>query len=249
MSELVDRRSTFMIVMGCNGCGKTAWKRANYDRLPERYFDQDSIAGGIGDWNSESVRARTREFVDAEIAKCFSERVSFGSESTFSGRPGPALLDRAVAGGYRVEGYYIGTESWEINARRIKRRVLANTGHDVDPAELPQRYRWSLSNLRKHLGKFDVVEVVDNSVDELMVVHGREDEPATGSGGRWADGIPDPQVQFVAEKGEITMKAPPQELAAWAAAQLRRLELARQQAAALVERKSGRQDCGRGRTD
>lgn len=231
MAELIDPRPTFTIVMGCNGCGKSAWKRANYDRLPQRYFDQDSIAGGIGDWNDADARRRTREYVDEEVAKCFAERASFGAESTFSGRPGPALLERAVRAGYRTEGYYIGTESWEINARRINRRVLANTGHYVDPKELPNRYRWSLSNLRQRLDAFDVVEVVDNSVDELMAVVGREGSPSA-SGGRWADGIPDPVVQFVAEKGKITRQAPPEDLAAWAAELLRRLEVARQQAAA-----------------
>ena len=60
MGDQLDNRPVFTIVMGCNGSGKSAWKRENYDRLPDRYFDQDSIAGGIGDWDSESARARTR---------------------------------------------------------------------------------------------------------------------------------------------------------------------------------------------
>ena len=53
MADQLDSRPVFIIVMGCNGTGKSAWKRGNYDRLPDRFLDQDSIAGGIGDWNSE----------------------------------------------------------------------------------------------------------------------------------------------------------------------------------------------------
>jgi len=59
MSDQPDSRPVFTIVMGCNGVGKSAWKRHNYDQLPDHYFDQDSIAGGIGDWNSETPRHGT----------------------------------------------------------------------------------------------------------------------------------------------------------------------------------------------
>jgi len=206
MAELIEPGPKLVLVMGCNGCGKTAWKRANYARLPDKYFDQDSIAGGIGDWNDSGARERTREYVDAEIEVCFAARESFGAESTFSGRPGPALVARAKAQGYRIEGYYIGTESPDVNARRIDERVLANTGHYVEPKEIPGRYRWSLSNLRKALGDFDLVEVVDNSADAV-------------------DRIPVPKVQFVAEHNRVTMQLPQDELAGWCVDLLREREL------------------------
>ena len=40
VADQLDNRPVFTIVMGCNGAGKSAWKRANQDRLPERYFDK-----------------------------------------------------------------------------------------------------------------------------------------------------------------------------------------------------------------
>lgn len=219
MAEIIDPRPKFVVVMGCNGAGKSAWKRDNYERLPERYFDQDSIAGGIGDWNDQGARDRTRQYVDAEIENILAGRLDFGFESTFSGRPGPALLQRAQFRGYRTEGYYMGTESPDINARRIRERVLSNTGHFVEPDRLPGRYRHSLSNLRKHLGDFDLLEVVDNSEEQV-------------------DRIPAPRLQFVVEKGEITMRAPDGELAAWCADLLRRREVAREQAEIRAARKA-----------
>lgn len=250
MAELMDRRPKLVIVMGCNGAGKSAWKRNNYDRLPERYFDQDSIAGGIGDWNEEGARARTREYVDGEIEKIFAARMDFGFESTFSGRPGPALVRRAINEGYCVEGYFVGTDSWEINARRIEQRVATNTGHHVDPVRLPDRYRYSLSNLRRHLDDFDLLEAVDNS------------EPAP-------EGIPEPRVQFVVEKGQamprptLLVAAPAaaadiggdmriveraedygQKMRPWASDVLRRREIARQQAELREKRKARGRDRG-----
>ena len=222
MAELIDPRPKFVIVMGCNGAGKSAWKRNNYDRLPERYFDQDSIAGGIGDWNDPGARERTREYVDAEIDRIFKARQDFGVESTFSGRPGPALVRRAREQGYRVEGYYIGTGSWETNAKRIEYRVITNTGHHVDPERLSGRYRHSLSNLRSHFDDFDLLEAVDNSCPQ-------------------SDRIPDPELQFVAEKGVIVERKLG-DLVPWAAELLRRREVARRQAELREKRKATKRE-------
>ena len=188
MADQLDNRPVFTIVMGCNGAGKSAWKRDNYDRLPERYFDQDSVVGGIGDWNSEEARERTRGIVEAEIAKAIESRKDFRIESTYSGRPGRAMVERAKEAGYRIEGVYIGTDSPEINAERIRYRVSANTGHIVDVDRLPQRYGFSLSNLRKTAEQFDTLEIMDNS-------------------GHEANRIPEPIEQLALERGAITWRA------------------------------------------
>ncbi len=163
MSELLDPRPVFTIVMGCNGVGKSAWKRKNYDLLPSRYFDQDSVAGGIGDWNSPEARARTRVYVDAQIAESIDQRLDFGTESTYSGQPGPALVERAIKAGYRIEGVYFGTNDPQINIDRIEHRVFAGTGHMVDPKRIPERWRYSLSNLRRSAERFDLLRLFDNS--------------------------------------------------------------------------------------
>lgn len=226
MAELLDPRPVFTLVMGCNGSGKSAWKRGNYDRLPQRYFDQDSIAGGIGDWNAEDARRRTREYVDRQIEKIFSARHDFGFESTFSGRPGPALLNAAIAEGYRIEGYYIGTASWSVNARRIEYRVLSHTGHHVDPQRLPERYRYSLANLRRHFRQFDLLEIVDNTAEQ-------------------EDRIPDPVVQLLAEKGAIAMRLAERRMAPWCAEFLRRLAADEQQAKLREERRVRRRGASR----
>lgn len=163
MSELLDPRPVFTIVMGCNGVGKSAWKRKNYDLLPERYYDQDSIAGGIGDWNSQEARARTRIIVDAQIDESIRERLNFGMESTYSGLPGPDMVERVIQNGYRVEGIYLGTADSNINIERIEHRVFVGTGHAVDRARVPDRWRHSLSNLRRTAERFDLLRLFDNS--------------------------------------------------------------------------------------
>ena len=81
MAEL-DNRPVFTVVLGCAGAGKTAWKRDNWDRLRDLYFDHDSFAGGVGDWNTEAAKAMARRYIDEEIAKAIVARLDFGVEST-----------------------------------------------------------------------------------------------------------------------------------------------------------------------
>ncbi len=163
MSELPDPRPVFTIVMGCDGVGKTAWKRNNYDLLPSRYFDRDSFAGGIGDWNSPEAHARTRVYVDAQIEESINQRLDFGTESTYSGQPGPVLVERVIKAGYRVEGVFLGTNDPQINTDRIEHRVYSGTGHRVDPKRIPKLWRSSLSNLLRSAERFDLLRLLDNS--------------------------------------------------------------------------------------
>ena len=218
MADQLDSRPVFVIVMGCNGAGKSAWKRGNYDRLPDRYFDQDSIAGGIGDWNSQEARERTQTIFEAEVAEAIRSRLSFGVESTFSGRPGPAMVERVRRAGYRVEGIYLGTESPAINIARIEKRVLENTGHRVDPERVPERYKWSLSNLRRLVTDFDQLEVMDNSRDDVL-------------------GIPDPTELCYLEDGTVVSKVETTEMPVWCADWLFRVEQSFAEKRRLAERR------------
>ena len=188
MSDQMDNRPVFTMVMGCNGVGKSTWKRANYDRLPDRFYDQDSITGGIGDWNDPAARERTTVIVEREIEEAITGGEDFGIESTSSGIAGVRRLEQAVAAGYRIEGVYLGTSAPEINVERIRHRVARNTGHAVDSKRIPNRYRYSLSHLRKHADRFDALEIMDNSIHD-------EDRSAL------------PATQIVMERGRVVDQA------------------------------------------
>ena len=68
------------------------------------------------------------------------------------------MVERAKAASYRVEGVNIGTDSPEINTDRIDHRVKTNSDHHVNAERLPERYRFSLSNLRKTAELFDALK-------------------------------------------------------------------------------------------
>ena len=52
-------RPRLTIVLGTNGAGKSTWCSEHEDELPTAFYDADSIANGLGDWN-------TGHTVDAE---------------------------------------------------------------------------------------------------------------------------------------------------------------------------------------
>lgn len=145
--------------------------------------------------------------VFASVDECFDSRLDFGFESLFSGHLGVELVERAISNHYQVEGLFIGTNSPDINIARIQRRVLLHRGHYVDPARVPNRWEWSLANLRKHIGLFDFLEALDNSIE-------------------YKDELLEPSVQFRAKEGEIEFRS--DELEDWSREFLHRLELAKE---------------------
>ncbi len=183
MSELIDPRPVFTIVMGCNGVGKSTWKRRNYDLLPDRYYDQDSIAGGLGEWSDERARTRTREIVDAEIAECLREKLDFGIESSYSRPPGPEMVRRVVGMERRSpERHRHGRQP------RAAAGLESGAGHPVDPRRIPTRWKRSLSNLRRTAERFDLLRVFDNSEPDDF-------------------GLPRPVEQCRLERGAVVWRA------------------------------------------
>ncbi len=104
----------------------------------------------------------------AEIDTSFRRQLDFGMETTYSGRPGRDMVERAKAADYRIEGVYIGTERPEINSARIRQRAEDLTGHWVNPDCIPTRWAYSLSNLRRTAELFDDLELFDNSRHDVL---------------------------------------------------------------------------------
>ena len=73
------------------------------------------------------------------------------------------MVERVIEAGYRVEGLFLGTADPLINIERIEHRVFVGTGHFVNRARVPDRWRYSLSNLSRTAERFDLLRLFDNS--------------------------------------------------------------------------------------
>ena len=153
----------FTLVFGANGAGKTTWCRRHRHFLPERALNADSIAEGLGSYDSRANQIRAGKIVNQEIARCLKDRESFALETTYSGRARPALVERAAASGYSVCGVFIGTTSHAINIERIAHRVATFTGHHVPDSEVERRWSTAQDNLVRTRHCFDWILLLDNS--------------------------------------------------------------------------------------
>lgn len=151
------------IVIGGNGAGKTTWANTHRNVLPSRFYNADSIAVGLGDWNDEERQREAREIVDRQIERRLKALDDFGFESTYSGRSRPAIVERARACNYKITAVFIGTESPEINVQRVVERTKNGTGHAVKPSEIRRRWEASQDNLTKTIHAIDTLDVIDNS--------------------------------------------------------------------------------------
>ncbi len=115
MADAREDGPKLTLLMGCEGSGRTGWRRANQDLLPEAFFDADSLADALGGWDSRDARERGMELLGREIERAFRERRDVGLKTPGCERTITQLTARAREAGFRVEGTYIGTAAAEIN--------------------------------------------------------------------------------------------------------------------------------------
>ena len=163
MADILDNKTSFSIVLGCDGCGKTTWRRADRDALAKVHIDLNSIAEGIGNWDSEASRTEARQIGENRIRNALAEHAAHGVKSTYSGERGVNQVDEARSRGYRIHCHQLSIDSPQANIERISQRVRERMGHRVDPKLIPTRWRDSLSNLRKTVDWLDELTIFDNS--------------------------------------------------------------------------------------
>ena len=139
--------ATLTIVIGGNGAGKTTWCRQHRDELPEHFYNADSIAEGLGDWNSGTAQEAARKIVDERIRRHLTNHEDFGFESTYSGESRPHVIIEAKRLGYGTRAILIATGKPDDQHRTCYARVAAGTGHHVPTNEIHRRWRASQENV------------------------------------------------------------------------------------------------------
>ena len=91
-----DHRPKLTIVIGTNGAGKSTWCSKHEDELPTAFYDADSIANSLGDWNDRHNQNQAARHVNRALRDHLASSESFGFESTYSGRSRPRLVERAA---------------------------------------------------------------------------------------------------------------------------------------------------------
>lgn len=140
-------KPVFVLIAGPNGAGKTSITGSLRDHswLDEcTYLNPDEVAQTqFNGWNDpESVRKAAQycvEYRDAAIRR----GESLALETVFSSDDKVDALKRAKRSGFFTRVFFIGTNTPEINAARITRRVMEG-GHSVPIDKIISRYQRSM---------------------------------------------------------------------------------------------------------
>jgi predicted ABC-type ATPase len=96
---------------------------------------------------------------------CIAAGRSLAFETVFSAPDKPEFVRRAMAAGYFVRIFFVGTARPEINAARVTRRVLEG-GHEVPIRKIIERWGRSIANAAAIASEVDRFYIYDNSVDD-----------------------------------------------------------------------------------
>ncbi len=162
-------RPRLLVVAGPNGAGKTT--------ITERglahewfhgceYLNPDLIAQDeLGDWNDPDIVLRAAQLATERREACLLAGRSLAFETVFSAEDKPEFVRRALAAGYFVRIFFVGTARPEINAARVARRVLQG-GHEVPIRKIVDRWARSIANAASIAAEVDRFYIYDNSVDD-----------------------------------------------------------------------------------
>lgn len=130
------------------------------------FINPDEIAkNDFGDWNSPAAVMKAVVKAQEMREECLKTGQSMLIESVFSAPDKLDFILRAKAAGFFIRFFFIGTDSPEINAARVTRRVL-HGGHEVPIAKIISRYSKSIANASTALLTAARGYVYDNSVTD-----------------------------------------------------------------------------------
>lgn len=144
---------------GSNGAGKSTFFRQLLSGTGLPFVNADQLAEEL------KLGAYEAAQVADEIRRTMLERrESFVMETVFSDPVGARLrfFEAASDEGYRVTLFFIGLESPELSAARVRARVKAG-GHDVPIEKLMARYGPTLDDLERAIPRLPRIVVFDNS--------------------------------------------------------------------------------------
>jgi predicted ABC-type ATPase len=160
-----------LIVAGPNGAGKTSitGKILKHEWITGcEYINPDLIARDkFGNWNAKETVLQAAQYAAEWRERCVCERQSLIFETVLSAPDKVSFVQHAKESGFFVRLFFIGTDSPEINAARVARRVLEG-GHDVPISKIISRYDKSIVNCGLLSQIVDRLYVYDNSIDDAF---------------------------------------------------------------------------------
>ena len=164
-------RPKLIVIAGPNGAGKTTLtERALAHEWLEgcEYINPDEIAqSAYGDWNDQQAILNAAREATRRRVSCLQQRRSLAFETVFSTTEKLEYIRHAISVGFFIRLFFVGTDTPEINAKRVATRVMQG-GHDVPIPKIISRHDKSIANLARAIPWVHRTYVYDNSIDGQM---------------------------------------------------------------------------------
>lgn len=142
-AEHPPEKPKLLVIAGPNGSGKTTFTR----QLLKHYWSDDCVfinpdiiaEQEFGGWNDHVSILKAAERAAEMREECLRSGKSMVVETVLSREDKVDFLRRAGDVGFFVRVFFIGTDTPEINAARVTRRVLEG-GHEVPINKIIARY-------------------------------------------------------------------------------------------------------------
>ena len=161
-------RPRLIVVAGPNGAGKTSITEAvlRHEWMQGcTYINPDNIARDeFGDWNSPDAVLKAANIASERREDCLRDSTDLAFETVLSSEDKVNFVLRAMAAGFFVRLFFVGTSDATINAARIARRVMQG-GHEVPIGKIISRYSKSIANCSLLAPHVDRLYVYDNSAE------------------------------------------------------------------------------------
>lgn len=140
------------------------------------------------------------EYCENLREQCLSTKKSLIFETVLSAENKIDFILRAKEAGFFVRLFFVSTNSPQINASRIARRVMEG-GHDVPITKIISRYNKSITNCKIVSTFADRTYIYDNSIDNVeaqplfRITQGHLVKQYTSNIPTWAEQIYNSAVQ------------------------------------------------------
>jgi len=167
-----NSQPSLWIFAGPNGAGKSTLVRQYKvdSRIP--IVNPDDIANEIDikqGSHSLTVQVKAGRIAVERRAQLFAKGLTFGIETTLSGRSELKLMRAAKERGYKVNLIYVGLDNADQSNSRVIARVRRG-GHDVPERDIYRRFGQSLANLADAIRISDRVRILDNSNERKSLI-------------------------------------------------------------------------------
>lgn len=157
------------VIAGANGSGKSTITKSLVKQIDIPIIDPDAIAREIDPINPAEAAMQAGRIAIDRAQVYINKPISFGVETTLSGRNYLKLMKSLKEASWTVNLIYIGIDNPETNIRRVRERVNRG-GHNVPIDDIRRRYDRSLDNLAKAIAIADLVTIYDNSERQFSLI-------------------------------------------------------------------------------